>query len=129
MSNRIPKPGTVLLSDDGCALVVPHQDYNVLDALIEIVEDQHGGDVTLTNPYLTKLAAETKVQVWYSCSKAWQEAESVGDDYTDYASDWWAPYGDGKRSVYVVSVDVSGYTLGELAEEAEPDKEPKESDE
>jgi hypothetical protein len=115
-SRTIPAPGTILRGEDGCALVVA-ECADVLDALIELVGEEYGGEWGRDNPVLVKEAEGLVIEAWHSCSKAWKEAECV-EDWDGYM-DWWAPDGDGKRTVWVLNIDRSVYALGEMAEEAE----------
>lgn len=114
MGSRITKPWTVLRDGDGdCAIVVPGADTDPTEALIEAVQQVHGELFTADNPAIVEAAKDLKVECWHSCTKAWKEAENVDDFDT---GDWWAPHGDGKRSIYVVAIDKSLYVIGDEAE-------------
>lgn len=113
MGNRTARLWTVLRDDDGeCAIVVPKH-VDVTEALIEAVQQVHGELFTADNPAIVEAAKDLKVECWHSCTKAWKEAECVDSDLD---GDWWAPHGDGKRSIYVVAIEQSLYVIGDEAE-------------
>lgn len=108
--------GTVLRGDDSGVALVVNQPTDPLDALIEIVSAEFGGEWSRENPVLIEASSQVKVQVWRSCTKAWREGEGVDDGY---GGDWWAPHGDGARQVLVAWYPDSAYDLGERAETAD----------
>lgn len=114
MSNRKPKMWSTLMSDEGTSIVVP-EGTEPTEALLAMLWEC-GGDFTAENPVVKRVAADLKVEVWRSCSKAYIEAEVFDDCAED--SDWWAPGGDGKRSIHVVYYDGPIYALYDEAEAA-----------
>jgi hypothetical protein len=118
--------GTILRGDDEGSALVVNEPTDPLDGLIALVRDEYGGEWSRENPVLVEASQQAKVQVWRSCTKAWREGEGV---YDEWASDWWAPHGDGARQVLVVWYPDSVYALGERAEAAEPLAEPREPNE
>ena len=104
--------GDILRGDDAGVALVVNEPTDPLDAIIDIVTAEYGGDWTRDNPALIEASSQVKVQVWRSCTEAWREAEGVDDDVTD----WWAPHGDGRRQVLVAWYDGDPYALGERAE-------------
>jgi hypothetical protein len=116
--HKMPRMWDVLTDKSGgpSAIVVPVHTPPI-EALIELIHTYCGNVYSADNPVLVAEAEGLKVEWWYSCTKAWREAEGAPDMDT---WDWWAPHGDGKRSISVVSVDRSIYVLDEMAAEAEP---------
>lgn len=113
-----PAMWSVLSSDDSDSIVVP-QGTEVADAVVVLLSERYGGRFSPGNPAIVAACEGVKVEVWRSCSRALMEAEGVGDG----ESDWWAPFGDGKRSIHVVDIGQSAYSLGEAAAEYEPEPE------
>jgi hypothetical protein len=111
----VPKFWSTLHDEDGSSAIVVPEGTDPLEALVELLNAEYGRVFSRDNPVLVKEAAGLKIQRWFSCTKAWKEAESVGEE----EEEWWAPNGDGKRSIFVVSSDRSTYVLGEIAEEAD----------
>lgn len=118
MPRKPPEPGTVLHCDDGVAIVVI-EGTSAADALIQMVRDGYGGlhDFSPTNPAIVEAVDRTRVEIWRSCTRKWQEAEMAETGYDD----WWAPHGDGARQIWVAWYDGSAYSLGEAALVHEPD--------
>ena len=105
----------MLRDEDGDnSIVVPAADTPVVEAVLEAVCQVHGDQFQPDNPVIIEAAKGLKVECWHSCTKAWKEAENV-EDYDSY-NDWWAPHGDGKRSIYVVAIERSLYVIGDEAE-------------
>lgn len=117
MSNRKPALWSTMRSDDGTSIVVP-EDADATDALLEMLVSECGGDFTRDNPVVQREAAGLKVELWRSCSKAYRENEAGIDPYCE---DWWAPDGDGKRTIHVVYYDGAIWALHDEAEEAKAD--------
>lgn len=111
MSAKV-KPWSVLRSesDDGIGIVVP-EGASTAEALAELVGMVHGVDVSSAHPLIVKEAAGLKVETWRSCTKAWREAEGVGD-----FEEYWAPQGDGKRTANVVWYPDDVWALGDEVE-------------
>lgn len=105
--------GEILRGDDNGVALVVNKPTDPLDALIEIVSAEFGGEWSRDNPALIEASSQVKVQVWRSCTKAWREGEGVWDEWS---SDWWAPHGDGARQVLVAWYPDNAYDLGERAE-------------
>ena len=112
MSNETPKPWTVLYGsdDDSNAIVVP-EGTSTTHALCELVAAVHGVDTDEHNPVIAREAERLKVETWRSCTKAWREAEGI------YEFDsYWAPHGDGSRTIQVVHFDGDVYGIGDEIE-------------
>lgn len=110
MSPYVPKPGAVLTGED-CDAIVVAEDTDVVDALVDLLD----GEFERTNPVLVEEARALKVEVWRSTTKAFREAEGLGEEN----GDWWCPDGDGRRSVRVVALTRSRYVLADMAELAD----------
>ena len=112
-----PQVGTILHNDnDEDALVVP-EGTTLIDGLLSLVEEVYGGErFAPDNPAIIAALDHATVGVWRSCTKKWTEAEGVD---TEGYNGWWAPDGDGARTITVAAYSGSAYVLGEMAEEAE----------
>lgn len=110
------KPWTVLHSEDGDeSITVPGPDTDVVDALLTLIEETYGGDrFAPDNPAILAAAEGVKVERWFSVTKQMRESEGIDDGFESY----YTPNGDGRRSIWVVSIQTSGYWLGEKCEEA-----------
>ena len=121
MASSTPKIGTVLHNDnDEDALVVP-DGTTLIDGLLMLVEEVYGGErFAPDNPAIVAALEHAYVGVWHSCSVRWAQDNNVD---TEGYNGWWAPDGDGKRSITVASYSGSAYVLGEMAEAAGQDSE------
>lgn len=109
---------TVLRDDNGdVGLVVP-EGTPVIEAVLTLVQETYGGDLfSPDNPAIVQAAEGLRVERWHSCTKAFREAECIGDGDPD--GEWWAPHGDGKRTIFVLPFEGDAYSLGEEAEALE----------
>lgn len=105
---------------DGVAMTIPDGMTDPLDALIALVSEDYGGEVaswSKENPVLLAALDDVQIETWRSCTKAWCESEGIDPD--GYTSGYWAPSGDGARSIRVVYYRDDAYSLGEEAGQAE----------
>ena len=112
--NALPV-GTILRDEDGdfYSMVIAEDATDVAEALVQLVADEFGGEPFPTdNEAIADALQYARIEWWHSCTKAWKEAEGVEWEGGDY----WAPNGDGKRCIHVVSYEGSPYVLGEEAE-------------
>lgn len=118
MSARKTVPWTVLSDDDSgnSAITVPAEDTNVIEALQELVCQVTGDQYELDNHALVKAAEGLKVEWWTSVTQRMAEAEGI--DLDNYGDSYYMPGGDGKRGVWIVPIETSGWVLGELCDEA-----------
>lgn len=120
MAARTPKPGDILVDVVWDEAVVVADGWSVLDALVEIVM-QNGCPGTAeelrTNPVLVKTAADYQIETWWYCTAAYRELWGIEErDVPGWG--WWAHDGDGKRSIRVVALRMSGCDLAERCEDA-----------
>lgn len=104
----------MLRSDDGVAIVI-ERGTSLLDALLTLLEQEYGVPrFSETNSVIVQAIAGVHIEVWQSCTKTWRESRDIED-----GMDWWAPDGDGRRSITVAYYEGDAYLLGENAETAE----------
>jgi hypothetical protein len=104
--------GTTLLCDNGYAVVVA-PGTSALDGLLTLLEEGYGSPrFAPDNPAIVAALESTQCVTWWSCTRAWKEANNREDFWFD---DYWAEDGDGKRSIDVVWVNGDIYLLGENA--------------
>lgn len=114
---HIPELWSILRGEDGTAIVVP-EGTSPVDALLSLVEEEFGGErFSPDNPAIVEAAHGLKIEAWHDCSDS-QTRDEYGED-SDSLLGFWAPNGDGKHTIHVLSLDYSGYYLGELCEEHE----------
>jgi hypothetical protein len=115
---RTPKPWTVLVtSDDEPSIVVPDDFDDVLVALLRLIEAHTGQQLSADNPVITRAATDLRIETWHYCTKALRADEGVDDQGCE---DWWAPYGDSKRCIQVLSYPGSVFVLAEAAAAGKP---------
>lgn len=105
---------------DGTAMTVPDDMADPLFALIELVSQDYGGALaewSKDNPVLVEAVKDCRFETWHSCTKKWCENEGIDPD--EWNGGWWAPSGDGARSIRVFYYDGNAYDLGEEAEQVE----------
>ena len=114
------KAWDILQCDEGSAVVVP-PGTEPIDALIHLVKEECGGETwSRTNPTLVEAAENVRIQIWYSCTKAWKQNNWVDEPDDPY----WAPDGDGKRTLLVAYYDGNTYALGDDAQAHEKESTP-----
>lgn len=105
--------------DDEDAISVPEGWTDVMGALLELLTSETGAVFDRDNPVLTEEAKSLHIETWSSCTKRWCEDNGIyPEDYG--ATNWWAPDGDGKRSVRVLHYPGSLWVLSERAMECCP---------
>lgn len=106
-----PKPWTLLHDDDGESSIVVPEGASVTEAVLELVEQVTGDRFEPDNPAIVDAVAGLEVETWRSTTWRWREGEGVTED------DWWAPDGDGRRTIEVVSLNRSVHALADAAAE------------
>lgn len=105
---------------DGTAMTVPEIAADPMEALIALLSEDYGGEGaewSRDNPVLIEAVKDCRFETWHSCTKKWCENEGINPD--EWNGGWWAPSGDGARSIRVFYYDGNAYDLGEQAEAAE----------
>jgi hypothetical protein len=115
MKNPIPKPWSLLMTeDDSDVIVLPPDFTDKALALLALIEETTGDRFSATNPVIKKAIDECQINTWYYCTKAFMEAD------TDLLSvDWYGPNGDGKRHIRVLWYPRSVWVLADEATEAQ----------
>lgn len=113
----MPAPGTTFQCEDGgYALVLASASDDRYVAMVDLITYCYGGTWPAGNVVLAEAAATLRVETWRSCTKSYRESMGVDDEWSP---DWWAPDGDGARSVVVAYYDGDAYGLGERAARVE----------
>ena len=114
----LPRLWSTLYDEDsgGYSIVVP-EGTTPAEALAEMVNATFGGSFDQHQPLIVEKAADLRIEVWRSCTKAFKEAENI-----DFDGDYWAPHGDGKRFIHVLYFDGDLWSLGEEMEAMEEGK-------
>jgi hypothetical protein len=113
---KMPRMWDVLMDDSGPTAIVVPLATKPIDALIALLSEHCGNQYSATNPVLIAEVEGMRIERWHSCTKQWQEDNNMPE--MGYG-DWWAPHGDGKRSISVFPILRSVDVLDEMAAEVE----------
>lgn len=114
MSAKKPAIGDVLHCEAGSAVVV-EPGCTPLDGLLTLLEESYGDRFTEANPVVLAALPSARVETWWSCRKAWIEANGVDDEWV---GNWWSSDGDGSRRITVAWFDGDVCALGDDAADA-----------